>query len=1157
MRRLPGRLPWSGRDIGDRAGLIPVLARREIGGLLFSDRARQSVFTSLVAVILLALFLPIFRAYGHPRLREGVASFPVFAIALQVLVFLGALRAVWAGMRRDAAAGSVDELMLTGARVTLLLTARWLGVTAVMAVWVLMALPFLILTGAVTGAEPARVALALVALLATCAAGALTGALVSISERGMQGSFPIVGMFFQFYFLMRLFMPRLAGSLGPWGAEILLWVQRADPVTLMPAALGITQESWGFKLLILALLVLAGGTWLAGADQDFPALTRPPLPQERNRLTLLSLRPFREWVSRPRTGETGILDRDVIFRFEWVHGWRTRIGPPFWLSLIALALVPALVAVIAGAETNGRERWLLLVEPCLAALFSALGMAASLSSEREQGRWVFLLTSPLRDFEILSAKWRAATLETWPFWPTALLRAVLLAGFGSLSWTGALLAFLAVPVAAGTAAAVAGALCIGAASLAAAQQRALLFLTLPSLAALTGLWLLPGMPGLDAVSLPILLVRGLAPGAPDAAALRALALLAGWAGFGAGCLWLARWQLRRWPPLLGLALVAGLQSAAFAAPPVTVQPAAARGIEEYDAAARDAGMAEWGVAYDAGRATHFCLRLGNRSTLSVFLPPDGDTAGQDRWIQDLVDRLGWTRVGLFRSSLPTTTVMRVETRDVVRTTNAGDWAAEFNLAALETAAPSGRPAYLGVRTDLAGMPQRTPPPAFQIVRGRWQYAFYRLPTGSPSFQAVYRVPPRWRAAAWISLLLWMLFLPTALWIVRNRLRGLDVTPPGVPPPRPGTDLAGAEWTEWKEARESHRFALYNWWCGGVSGVALIGVVLCAFVLGIPRFFTTVAFGRPEAYQLIFIGGFFLPRLIQRLLGLPLERSAFPVRARMPWYRIAGLEIGVLVGLGLMFGLLGAARAGALSGLGGWLPRGGVSHVVVLPVLFASVAGLVAAAWYWERFKWRRRRTGPWKGEDELPAEAEAALLALSEPMGCPVRRAYVPRKAGYPSGVQVYEDLALVNRDCLEQLSPEELSALVAAEALFFRESRRDWYDRYGAWITMLPMLVCAGTIIWGASGGTRPPGWAMTLFAISMPLLVITSMISTRRTLRRRVEVDLQVADAASSPRVMIRALDRLNRLGLSPVASSPRHQHLQPNALRLQRLKDRLGLD
>jgi ABC-type transport system involved in multi-copper enzyme maturation permease subunit len=522
------------------------MARHEAHRCFVAGRAQMGNAGGLAAAALLCLLIPLHRAYGGSSPAQYPPYASLFGVAVQIALVVLSARAVFVGTRRDAASGTLEELILTGIQPAQLLLGKWAGVSAAAALWVLMLLPPALFAAAMTGIETQGVALLLLAWGLSASAGALVGALWALSERSTAMAGASWFGFVQGWLFLRLLLPRAGTGLGTWWSAIGRTIRELDPISLVPSVLGSVHEPWGPKLLFLLALQAVGIIWLAAGDHSFPT------PRSRRTsdddVPLLSLRPMRGWLMGRRTN-AAVYDRDVLFRWERTHGWRVRVSPPIWLLLLSPAVLVSLPLAILGADAHGPAVALAVLEVMLAAGIAGLGMAASLSAEREQGRWSVLLCAPLTLREIIRAKWRAAWLETWPLWAAGAGHTLLLALCGTLPWTAAPVVLLALPVAAGSAAAVAGALCARAPSLTAAQQRALCLLLAPLGAALIGGWLLPGLPGIGFISMPHLLASAqrFTPGfASPAAALGVLSLYAVAAPAG---LWLTEWQLRRWPPV--------------------------------------------------------------------------------------------------------------------------------------------------------------------------------------------------------------------------------------------------------------------------------------------------------------------------------------------------------------------------------------------------------------------------------------------------------------------------------------------------------------------------------------------------------------------------------------------------------------------------------
>ncbi|HTE19455.1 MAG TPA: hypothetical protein VK689_13885 [Armatimonadota bacterium] len=516
------------------------MARREALRLLAGSRSQPGLILLLLGAVLLSLLIPLHRAYGGSPGRSSAPYFLLFAVGIQIGLTVLSARAVWAGMRTDMATGSTEELLLTGARVPQLLLSKWLGTCAAAAVGALALLPLTLLAAAFTGAPMGAVAPVVLCWAVSAALGALVGTLLALSERAPLASTAAVMGFIQFWFLFRWIIPRVGA--GPVWADLMRWTQYLDPLTLVPAAVGAVREPWLLKVAVLVMGMAVAVVWMLGSDAELPLRNQRHTTKDPS--DFFSLRPVRAWLTGQRTERAPEYDREVMYPFERAYGWRLRVSPPAWMCLLALGNLPALPLAILGRDAHLAAVILALPEAGVAAVIGAMGIAAGLAAEREQGRWIFLLCSPLSAREIIRAKWRAAWLESWPLWLAAALRGGLMAAAGALPWEALPVIVLAAPVAAGVSAAVVGALCVRAPSLTTAQQRAALWLLAPPLTALGTGFLLPRLPGIGYISLPHVLFSALQfrPGFADPP--HALLALLAYGALGAVALGLAIVQLR-------------------------------------------------------------------------------------------------------------------------------------------------------------------------------------------------------------------------------------------------------------------------------------------------------------------------------------------------------------------------------------------------------------------------------------------------------------------------------------------------------------------------------------------------------------------------------------------------------------------------------------
>ncbi len=526
----------------ERGELVPIMARREVFRILTGARSRQATALGLAVAAVLCLLIPLHRAYGPAGMRSAVPYFLIYGCLIQAGFLLLSGRAVWAGMRHDTASGSIEELLLTGARGTQVLLGKWLGLALAGILWTLMLVPLLLTAAAFTGAPASAVFRVAVSWAMTAALGAMLGALISLSERApLALTMPFFGLF-QLWIMLRA-LNRMGSGLGSWWHSFITWLRNADPLTLVPAAAGAVRDPWWFKITVLLLGMSAVALWMSGADREFAALNQRTL--KKNPGDFFSLRPVRAWLASHRAERPADYSREVIFPFEWAYGWRFRVSLPMWICIFGMTLVPGVVAAIAGPALHDRVLPLVVLEVAAASIIGSLGMAASLSAEREQRRWVYLLCTPVSLEEIVGAKWRACCREAWPLGAGALVRGLLFGLTGLLPWGAVPVAVLAVPVAVGVSAAVTAALCATAASLTVAQQRAVVWLVLPVGLVLAGQWLLPGLTGPLYLSMPHVLLSALRFDPGFAGPLQALVAFLVYGVVGVISLKAAVWQLRR------------------------------------------------------------------------------------------------------------------------------------------------------------------------------------------------------------------------------------------------------------------------------------------------------------------------------------------------------------------------------------------------------------------------------------------------------------------------------------------------------------------------------------------------------------------------------------------------------------------------------------
>jgi hypothetical protein len=509
--------------------LAGAVARREALRFATGRRAHQGLIVALAAAAAMALLIPLHRAFGVGGEELHGHYFLLYTVAVQFALFILSARAVWLSHRQDITTGSLDELLLAGVSAPQALMGRWLGLCLAAVFWVAMLAPFALFAGAFTGISTTVIALVFATWLLTCWTGGLVGTLMTMTERGVA---PVIGpgmLFFQFWFMSNLMLPRMLSGIPPPWPDLIRNLRQLDPVSMAPTALGYVHEPWVAKALFLLLLLAFGALWISGWEGEWSTARAR---QTQTGGELLTLRPFRQWVGGRPEDRSPDYGPHPERQFERAFGWRMRVSPPAWVAVLGLGLLPALPAAILGRDGYLAAAILALCDACAAAFLGAMGMAASLAGEREQERWTFLRCTPLTLTNILAAKWLAVWLEAWPLWVLSLVRALGLALAGTLTWSAVPIAALAPPVAGAAAAGVAAGLCARAATLTAGQQRALLLLLAPPLLVLVARALLPGLPNLEYLSLPHVVLQGVAPNRDSGEVLQSMGVLAAYLGLG-------------------------------------------------------------------------------------------------------------------------------------------------------------------------------------------------------------------------------------------------------------------------------------------------------------------------------------------------------------------------------------------------------------------------------------------------------------------------------------------------------------------------------------------------------------------------------------------------------------------------------------------------
>jgi hypothetical protein len=555
--------------------------------------------------------------------------------------------------------------------------------------------------------------------------------------------------------------------------------------------------------------------------------------------------------------------------------------------------------------------------------------------------------------------------------------------------------------------------------------------------------------------------------------------------------------------------------------------------DPYADTASELGFPEWGKTTTNEQVVHVTARFdAERIRVVVMLPPATPLTIAEPWLQSLADAMGWQNVDLRSNPQPESLLLRADVRKSVRRSGFGASEARLDLARLTTELRklTPQPALLGVRIVGAELQSVSVPAAAAGRSDGNHYLFYRLNGANPPagpLTVVYGIPRRWLAAGATGLLLWLLFPVAALFAVRAYLLGLN------------------------EIEAKQRLALYRRW---QRGVLVVPTVVAVGALILSRFSFLTYFGTAFAFAVPL--AIVLPStafaLAARLIGMPLERAAWPQRAELPWYRIVSVELGIsavilVMVVGTSVSMPALFRTGPASRTGSFF---------ILPMLFPLLFGLGALAW--GAITTHRRKKGTLPNEIEAPEELTATVRELTARLDCPIDRVrLVTRRDGLMAGnVAVLGDLAVLGQEITETLEPDQVAALIAAAALAQPRTRTDRWVNWG--LTAGLMLPALGLLGWMAfsPGGTANRA-LLPVMVLLGPFTIVTSMANQRRTQKRQEQADLQAAESLSEPHRFLQALRQLEEL---QVAAGGLDSTTARNAVVFQRrtrLERRLGLE
>lgn len=551
---------------------------------------------------------------------------------------------------------------------------------------------------------------------------------------------------------------------------------------------------------------------------------------------------------------------------------------------------------------------------------------------------------------------------------------------------------------------------------------------------------------------------------------------------------------------------------------------------QYQSAAKDGRYAQWGDSLDCRQTIHVFLRVNDPGLrLTIGVPPDVSLPTATRWLKELVAELGVPVQGLSVNPQQDALFLRAEFD--------GNWSGrprslEFDLPLLQRqlAQLTNKPALLGVNVSSGDVLKVTPEPAARGHSAITQVLFFPLKPGIGPLNLTTGVPPRVLAAMISALTVWLLFPPLVLFAAREHLR------------------------RDKRLEERPRLQALRRWQRATVLSTFLGLPLTFFLFGPQRFF---AFGfiAPGVLPALVLLPMSFSSLAGRLIGLPLEREAWPQRREIAWWRLLAPD---LIGTAIMVTFMSAVvalpaliRSGRLNLTG----SGVMWAFVAAGVALAAVIGL--AVYLPAERRWRLRRNGLPK-EEALASEAILeAVRDLGERLDAPVRRVLVRLRRpiwNIQVAVEARGEVAVLAEELADDLEPEQVAALVVSQSLQEPREKRDRILR--VLLSFSPLIVLASSLGVVASVGAGGRGGVMLL--LFLPILVTSfgAIAVSRSQSKRAEEADFRVAESLSSPRQLLNALVLIEEL-TALATGMERKGDASPFAQRRLKLARKLGLD
>jgi len=489
--------------------------------------------------------------------------------------------------------------------------------------------------------------------------------------------------------------------------------------------------------------------------------------------------------------------------------------------------------------------------------------------------------------------------------------------------------------------------------------------------------------------------------------------------------------------------------------------------------------------------------------------------------------LGWRNVTLYSNPQPGALYLRMESRSHVQSAGIGRSRATLDLGLLTRRLEeiTDRRAMLAVRCIGSDVLAATPAPVYRHRTDPDEVLFYRLEpasSASPALIVDFGVSPRAIAAIAVGFVLWLLFPVVALFVARQHILTQERVEP------------------------QQRVVLFRRWQRGIyfvpmlTAIGMIVVLRGSFLMYLG---SSLAFLIPIAV--------FVPTLcfslVARLVGLPLERAAWPERANLPWYRAASRElwiIGWAATVGVTFYVMTVYGGGL---------RGAAFPMAMMAVPLAF--GLGAAVW--TAVVNARRKRGTMTSEPDAPDELVAAVRELTASLEKPITRVRVckPREGLVAGTVVLLGDIAVVGSELTDTLDTEQLASYIAASALAQPRTRADrWIQAGAGW---LMGLLAVGLVVWVILGFVRANSRSfLPAILVTQPLFIVCSLLVAKRAQNRQQDADFAVAEGMAEPQRFLQTLRKVEELQLSTSGMDPSARNM-PMAQRRQRLERKLGLE